>query len=199
MDKYTSAAPPTRTPDPPPKRYPATEAAERAFRAALREMPTYELYHLDEQIQLRRLNLAELTPEDRALFAISVESEAAAIRAELTRRERAGFTSKRPQWGAAIERQRDAIRHHVDIADLLEHEGIPVIRGRTEAHSPCLACGGRDRFIIWPAPDSYAYCRRCGFKTDIFGAAMSLWQVEFPPAVRRLAKTYLGLRAGGAA
>jgi len=176
--------------------YPALDSRNREVAAWIRSCSSPELANFHESALWRQYNLKEMTIDDRAMFAITVEADLTMAAAELRRRQEArqrGWHNPHQQKQDALESLRQTIKHSIDLTDLLEREGVAVRRDRrTEAHAPCLACGGKDRFIIWPAPDSHAVCRQCGFHTDVIGAAQSLWQIGFADAITRLAGDYLG-------
>jgi hypothetical protein len=183
-------------------RYPALESRDRETAAWVRELSDPELYNVHESILWRTHSLTETDPESAAFAAVTVAADLEIVTAEIRRRERArqsGWTNPYQDRSDALTALTDAIRDRVDLCDLLEHEGVPVARSRTEAHSPCPLCLGTDRFIIWYPPESHGFCRRCGTGGDVISWARSFWQVGFADAVVRLAGEYLGLSGGVAA
>lgn len=60
-----------------------------------------------------------------------------------------------------------------DILSLLQSDGLALKRKSNAAHAEfcgaCPACGGRDRFIVWPEPRKGKpryWCRQCGIRGD---------------------------------
>ncbi len=56
-----------------------------------------------------------------------------------------------------------------------------------EYHSPCPACGGNDRFIIWPAEDRY-WCRQCARKGDAIQFCREFHKLPFHQACTKAGK-----------
>lgn len=60
------------------------------------------------------------------------------------------------------------VRQRVDVADVLGLLGYPPRMIGRELHGPCPACrDGDDRLVVWPAPESRCWCRRCGLRGDV--------------------------------
>jgi hypothetical protein len=123
-----------------------------------------------------------------------------AHRADLRRRGRVATSAPSAQ-SRALDVLIGAVKGTVSIVDILERETPvwPYHIGRTESHSPCPICGGRDRFVITNGPPSLGWCRRCEWGCDIVGFAAQAWGLDrttfagLRETVTRLARDYAGL------
>lgn len=73
------------------------------------------------------------------------------------------------------------VRETADVVQLLRELGLEPRRsgsnsrrGTAEYHGPCPICGGRDRLISWPAPNSRCVCRQCGISYDAIALVRAL-------------------------
>ena len=73
----------------------------------------------------------------------------------------------------------------MEILELVLQDGLVpkrvAVTNGGEYHSPCPACGGRDRFIIWSAKNRY-YCRRCGKTGDVIQYLRDFHDLSFKKA-----------------
>lgn len=79
----------------------------------------------------------------------------------------------------------------VGVMELLETDGIhPKKVSAKEYHSPCPACGGKDRFIIWPGDSGSgrAWCRQCGLAVDGIGYLRTVHHMTFQEAAEQIGK-----------
>ena len=166
----------------------------REYRAHAASISNAELAPWIETLTYR-MNDASFSPADREVQNELTRPKLRAAQAEWDRRQRSGvrLPVDLQRNLSAQRRLKDAVKEAVELADLMEREGFPVVRGRSEAHSPCPLCGGTDRFVIRPAPNSFGWCRQCEYSADVIGVARSSWQVSFADAVVALAGEYLGL------
>src|ERR1700758_4877384 len=59
--------------------------------------------------------------------------------------------------------------------------------GGGEYHSTCPSCGGKDRFILWPAK-GYYWCRQCNLKGDLIQFCRDFQRLSFRAACARVQK-----------
>jgi DNA primase len=59
-----------------------------------------------------------------------------------------------------------------------------------EYHSPCPACGGEDRFAVWPEQGKYGcyWCRRCEISGDSIQYLRDFQGMTYPEAAERVGK-----------
>ncbi len=119
-------------------------------------------------------------------------SRLTAVAEELARRERLQRLNRyAPRESTErYEAWRDVarvVRERVPMIDVLERAGWPTFPNGREYHGPCPACGGEDRFVVWPET---AWCRQCHLSWDIVTAAESLIPgcERFRDAIRYLAE-----------
>lgn len=71
---------------------------------------------------------------------------------------------------------------------LVQELGLEPVRTSSlrggEYHSPCPACGGKDRFMFWPAEGRY-WCRRCGVMGDAIQFSRDFLGLSFRDASMR--------------
>lgn len=60
-------------------------------------------------------------------------------------------------------------------------------KGGGEYHSPCPSCGGKDRFILWPAKGQY-WCRQCEKSGDAIQFCRDFQGLSFRSACIKLQK-----------
>ena len=83
----------------------------------------------------------------------------------------------------------------INILDLLNNRGIKPRRAAGthggEYHSACPACGGNDRFHVWPEQnkDGTYWCRQCEKAGDAIQFLMDFEGMSFPEACRKLGRS----------
>lgn len=95
------------------------------------------------------------------------------------------------RYAALLDLARD-VRERVGILDVLDAAGFPVApvnRAGTEYAGPCPACGGHDRFRVWPGPPGRFWCRQCTWSGDVVTLTRNVVPgcESFADAVERLA------------
>lgn len=77
----------------------------------------------------------------------------------------------------------------MELLQLAEADGLRLKKVSStsggEYHSPCPACGGRDRFIIWTKKNCY-FCRRCEKKGDAIQYLRDFHKLSYVDACARL-------------
>lgn len=75
-----------------------------------------------------------------------------------------------------------------DLLTLLFSAGQYISKGRGEYAGPCPACGGHDRFIVWPnrTEGRAYYCRQCGIGGDRIQALIDFGGMDFKTACETL-------------
>ena len=139
--------------------------------------------------------------EDRAFLEVVLarkEMELKICQKEMLRRHRlvhgsgVRYPKEFAQASARLERARSRIREEISLADVIADLGAAIQIGRRESHTSCPRCGGVDRFVVWPAPNSRGWCRQCHYSIDVIGFLMDFWRCEFVHAVERIAHEWLG-------
>ena len=174
------------------------------IRALCRNLSTIALLDFAEglwwSITLDDQHLVDASEEDRAYHEVVRERKAMELRLcqiELLRRHRAArggarYPAEFARVSNRISETRDRIREQVSLADVIADLGAAIQIGRREAHTACPRCGGKDRFVVWPAPNSRGWCRQCHYSTDVIAFLMEFWRCEFVDAVERIARQWLG-------
>lgn len=80
----------------------------------------------------------------------------------------------------------------MSLLKLIDELNIPAKRvvstNGGEYHSPCPACGGRDRFIIWEAKGRY-FCRQCEMKGDVIQFCRDFMSMSYRSACEKVGIT----------
>lgn len=72
----------------------------------------------------------------------------------------------------------------MNILEFLQSEGITTrAKNQSEYSSPCLVCGGNDRFQSWPEKNRW-YCRGCNKSGDLIELVQFCKALSFPEACR---------------
>lgn len=124
---------------------------------------------------------------------------------EIARRERVARlrgrrATRHDRDHATWTRLADIVKERVAVPEVLQLAGIAVTRtgrnrrsGATEFHSACPVCrDGVDRLVSWDGPGGRAWCRRCGWSTDVIGVASLIAGDQFRDIVIWLAE-YAGM------
>jgi hypothetical protein len=143
---------------------------------------------------------ADASMEDRAYREVvreRMELELRICQIEMLRRHRqahrgAGYPVEFARASNLLNQARNRIREEISLAEVIGDLGGAVQIGRRESHAACPRCGGKDRFVIWPAPNSRGWCRQCHYSPDVIAFLMEYQRCEFVNAVEWLAREYLG-------
>lgn len=159
---------------------------DRDAAALARAMPNAEL--LDGAAVLAA-HLVDLDPESRAVAAALPWPTA--VTAEVERRRRyasaGGYPPPDDQRFRAWVDVASQVRDRMDVADLATSLGQRLVRRGQNWCGPCPACGGVDRWVVWPGPPGRAWCRRCATGGDAIGVHRLLTGSGWYEAVRALA------------
>jgi hypothetical protein len=174
---------------------------DKRFRDRIREMSNAALYDYAEglfwAIDTPGSN-PETDPDLRNLIDRGRERDLRVCQQEIARRRQlVAVGRKYPKiFTPHFNRLREAcqrIREEVDLEDVVMDAGVAIRLGKKESHAACPICGGNDRFVLFHAPNSRGWCRRCGFQTDVIGYGQSIWRCTFAEAVERIAERHLGM------
>jgi hypothetical protein len=182
-----------------PRPYESIDKTTTAYRNAATDAKFYSNDALLSFADAEQYNVID--PETDNVARILACNRLAAIRDELTRRERlsriengvpspADLTYQKWRDLALLVRERLEISHIFDAAGYeLKPAGINGRRHCPEWSGYCPVCAnGKDRLKVWDdGAKGRAWCRVCGWSTDHIGAAMSLRQLTFRDAVSWLA------------
>jgi hypothetical protein len=153
----------------------------------------WSINHDDQQ-------LTDASEEDRAYHEVVRERKEMELRLcqlEMLRRHRevqrgARYPVEFARASNRLNQVRSRIRAEISLADVIADLGAAIQIGRRESHTSCPRCGGTDRFVVWPAPNSRGWCRQCHYSTDVIAFLMEFWRCEFVEAVERIARDWLG-------